>query len=238
MSDVDERPEESKVEKAPLRPLPLRLMDAIVSPGRMARTVADNPKWLGAMLVCAVLLALSIGLLPTELVQEMQRRAAVQAGRPVPDIPENAQRIIRVFTIVGPFVAFIVMSFIIAAVTTFVFAFVLGDEGKYTQYLAVGVHAAVIPGLVGLLLIPMRIAASDMQLTINVGTFLPFLPDGFWYNFFRAMDVSQIWSSLVTAAGIHAIDRKRSFGSAAAILLAMLVALAAVGGWFLTRQGL
>jgi len=100
------------------------------------------------------------------------------------------------------------------------------------------VHAAVIPGLVGLLLIPMRIAASDMQLTINVGTFLPFLPDGFWYNFFRAMDLSQIWSSLVTAAGIHAIDRRRSFGSAAAILLGMLVALAALAGWFLTRQGL
>jgi hypothetical protein len=238
MSDGVEELEGTPPGKAPLRPLPLRLMDAIVSPGRMARTVADNPKWLGAMLVSAVLLALSVGLLPYELVEEMQRRAAIQAGRPVPNIPENAQTIIRIFTIVGPLVAFIVMSFIISAITMFVFAFVLGDEGKYTQYLAVGVHAAVIPGLVGLLLIPMRIAASDMQLTINVGTFLPFLPDGFWHNFFRAMDVSQIWSSLVTAAGIHAIDRRRSFGSAAAILLGMLVALATVAGWFLTRQGL
>jgi len=129
VSGVDERPEEAQAEKAPLRPLPLRLMDSIVSPGRMARTVADNPRWLGAMLVSAVLLALSVGLLPYELVEEVQRRAAVQAGRPVPDIPQNAQTIIRVFTIVGPLVGFIVMSFIIAAITTFVFTFVLGDEG-------------------------------------------------------------------------------------------------------------
>ena len=238
MSDVEEQLEEAKAEKAPLRALPARLVDAIVSPGRMARTVADNPKWLGAMLVCAVLAALAIGLLPTELFTEMQRRMAIQAGRPVQEIPENAQRFIRIFSIGGASLGFIIMSFIGAAITTFIFAFVLGDEGKYTQYLAVGVHAAVIPMLVALLLIPMRIASGDVQLTINVGTFLPFLPDGYVSNVLRAMDLSQIWSSLVAAMGIHAIDRRRSFVSAASIQLGILLVIALAAGWFLTRQGL
>jgi len=238
MTEMEDQRAETAAEKAPLRPLPGRLMDAIVSPGRMARTVADNPKWLGAMLVCAVLLALSIGLLPTELFTEMQRRMAIQSGRPVPELPENAQMFIRIFSIGGAAVGFMIMSFVFSAITTFIFAFVLGDEGKYTQYLAIGVHAAVIPAVTSLLLIPMRIAAGDVQLTINVGTFLPFLPDGFLSNVLRAMDISQIWSSLVGAMGIHAIDRRRSFASAATIQLGILLVLALLGGWFLTRQGL
>jgi hypothetical protein len=222
----------------PLPPLPTRLLQAIVSPGKMNAAVAENPKWIGAMLVCAALLALSIALLPYELFEEMQRRMTIQSGRPVQEVPENVQTIIRVISIAGAAIGFIVISFFGAAITTFLFAFVLGDEGKYKQYLAIGVHAAVIPTLVAVLLIPMRIAAGDPQLTINLSTFLVFLPDGMIYNTFRAMDISQIWSTLVMAQGIHAIDHRRSYGSAVAIQLAILLVIALIAGWFLTRQGL
>jgi hypothetical protein len=40
------------------------------------------------------------------------------------------------------------------------------------------------------------------------------------------------------AQGIHAIDRRRSYGSAVAIQLAILLVIALIAGWFLTRQGL
>ena len=172
------------------------------------------------------------------VMQEMQRRIMIQSGREVQEIPEAAQRVVRIVTIVAPAVAFIVMAFIGAAITTFIFSFVLGDEGTYKQYLAVGVHAAVIPTLAAVLLSPMRIAAENPQLTINLGTFLVFLPEGYVSNVFQAMDVTQIWAALVTALGIHAIDRRRSFGSAAAIQLGLVVVVALIGGWFLTRQGL
>lgn len=224
--------------RAPLRSLPARLIDAIISPGRMARTVADNPKWVGAMLVCAVLLSLSVALLPYELMQDMQRRVMIQSGRPVQEIPANVQTIIRLVSIFAGGIGFAVLAFVGAAVTTFIFAFVLGDEGTYKQYLAVGVHAAIIPTLAAILYIPMRVAGGDPQLTINLGTFLPFLPDGFVHNVFRAMDISQVWSSLVAAMGIHAIDRRRSFASAAAIQLVVLLCIALLAGWALTRQGL
>lgn len=225
-------------EKAPLRPLPLRLLDAIVSPGRMARTVADNPKWVGALLVCIVLAVLSIALLPYELFEAMQRRMMIQSGRPVQELPENARTIIRVLSIVGAGVGFTLVAFIGAGVTTFVYAFVLGDEGTYRQYLAVGVHAAIIPALAAVVLVPMRIAAGDPQTTISVATFLPFLPRGVLYNVLRAGDVSQLWATLVVAQGVHAIDRRRSVGSAVVIQLGLFVARAILVGWVLTRQGL
>jgi hypothetical protein len=122
-------------------------------------------------------------------------------------------------------------------VSTFIYAFVLGDEGKYRQYLAVGVHAAIIPTVVAVLLAPMRIAAGDPQLTVNIGTFLPFLQEGYVYGVLRALDFSQIWSAFVAAQGIHAIDRRRSVASAATIQLSILLVIALIAGWFLARAG-
>jgi hypothetical protein len=222
----------------PVTSLPVRLLQTIASPSKMTATVAEHPRWIGAMLVAAVLLSLSLALIPVEVMQEMQRRVMIQSGREVQEIPERAQNVVRVISIVAPAIAFIVMAFIGAGITTFIFAFVLGDEGTYRQYLAVGVHAAVIPTLASVFLAPMRIAAENPQLTINLGTFLPFLPDGYLANVLQAMDVTQIWAALVTALGVHAIDRRRSFASAATIQLGLVVVIALIGGWFLTRQGL
>jgi len=217
--------------------LPRRLFDAVVSPGRMAEAVAADPRWLGAMLVGTVLLALSVVLIPWELFAEMQRRMVIESGRPAPEFNESMRTALRVGSIVGAGVTFVVFSFIGAAVTTFIFTFVLGDEGRYKQYLAVGVHAAIIPTLVAVLLAPLRIAAADPQLTINLGTFLPFLPAGYIAGVFQALDLSRIWSTLVVAQGIHAIDKRRSFASAARIQLLILLLVSLVAGWFLSRQG-
>jgi len=213
---------------APIPSLPKRLLDAIVSPGRMATAVAENPRWLGAMLVCAGLLALSIAVLPWDLFAEMQRRVLLESGRPAPEIPENMRTALRIGSIVGGGVAFLILSFVGAAISTFIYAFVLGDEGTYRQYLAVGVHAAIIPTLVSLLLAPLRIAAGDPQLTVNLATFMPFLADGYLLGVLRALDFSQIWSAVVVAHGIHAIDRRRSVASAARIQLSILFVQASV----------
>lgn len=234
----DEGGDEMNEPTATVPSLPTRLIQSFVSPGKMTATVAENPRWIGAMLVCAVLLALSVGLLPYELFEEMQRRVLIQNGQAVQEIPENARTIIRVVTVASAGIGFMLVAFIGAGITTFIFAFVLGDEGKYRQYLAIGVHAAVIPTTVALLLAPLRIAAGDPQLAINLGTFLVFLHDGYIYNVCRSVDLSQLWSTLVVAMGIHAIDKRRSFASAAAIQIGIVVAIALLAGWFLTIRGL
>ncbi|MDH3205971.1 MAG: YIP1 family protein [Gemmatimonadota bacterium] len=217
--------------------LPRRLLDTVMSPGRMAGAVAENPRWLGAMLVGAVLLGLSIAVLPWELFEAMQRRVLLESGRAAPEVPENVRTALRIGSIVGGALAFVIFSFIGAALSTFIYAFVLGDEGTYRQYLAVGVHAAIIPATVALLLAPLRITAGDPQLTLNVGTFMVFVPAGYLAGVLQALDFSQIWSALVAAQGMHAIDHRRSVRSAAAIQLGILLVIALIAGWFLARQG-
>jgi hypothetical protein len=51
----------------------------------------------------------------------------------------------------------------------------------------------------------------------------------------KAVDLIGVWSALVVAQGAHAIDSKRSFGSAAAILLTITFAIALIVGYFTSR---
>jgi len=209
-------------------PLPRRLLDVLFSPGKLAGYVAADPRWLGALAVSLALIVLGTWLVPAEIMAETQRRMALQAGRdPVP-MTEQTLRMIRIFSIAGAPVAIGVITAIFAGIYTVIFAFVLGDEGRFKQYLAILAHASFIPALLSLPLVPLRISAGDPQLTLNLASILPFLPAGFLSETLRYMDLTQIWSSLVVAQGAHAIDRRRSFASAAWILIGLQLALALV----------
>jgi len=213
--------------------LPRRLFDAFISPGKMAQGVAEHPLWLGALLVSLALVALSTWLIPPELFAEAQRRAALERGVDFPPLTDRALGTFRIIAVVGGSLAFAVMSLVLSGLYTLVFAFILGDEGRYKQYLAIFAHASFIPALLSVPLAPLRIATGDAQFSLSLASFVLFLPDGYFLNVLRMMDLTQIWSTLVVALGVHAIDPRRSFGSAAAILLGILLAFALVVGRFL-----
>ncbi len=126
-----------------------------------------------------------------------------------------------------------VISFVFAGVYTFVFAFVLGDEGRYRQYLALSAHAAFIPALLSIPLVPLRIRTGDPQFGLNLASFLFFLEPGYVLNVFRMLDLTQIWASVVTAIGVHQIDPRRGFASAFAILMGFMLVFALVFARFL-----
>lgn len=213
---------------APLPSLPTRLLWVFVSPGKLMHRLAEDPRWLTALLVSAAVVGVSMALVPPELMFEIQRQAAIERGAELPEMGESAINAMRVIIPVASTLSTLIFSFVFAGLYTVIFAFVLGDEGRYTQYLAAVTHAWFIAALFGLLVTPLRIATGDPQYTLNLASFFFFLPDGYLYNVFRALDLTQIWSTLVIAQGIHAIDRRRSFGSAAVILLSILLAFALV----------
>lgn len=206
--------------------LPARLLQVFYSPGRLMEALAERPKWLAPMLISAVLVGLSVALVPTELFIETQRRAALERGAELPQMGDEALRFMRVVIPATSVLATILFSFVFAGVYTVIFAFLLGDEGRYKQYLATVTHAWFIAAVLGLLVTPLRIATENPQYTLNLASFFFFLPDGYLYNVLRALDLTQIWSTLVIAQGAHAIDVRRSFTSAAVISLSVLVLVA------------
>lgn len=224
---------ERSVDTPAVPPLPRRLLDTFFSPGRMVDTVAREPKWLGALLVSIVLVALATALIPPEMFAEVQRRAALERGISPPAMSADALRLIRIFSVVGSALAIAIISFVMTGLYTLVFSFILGDEGTYRQYLAVMVHAAVIPALFSLGLVPLRIETGDPQFTLSLGSFFYFLEPGYVLNVFRLLDLTQLWSSAVVAMGVHRIDRRRSFGSAFAVLCMFTLAVALIIARFL-----
>lgn len=213
--------------------LPRRLLQVFINPGRLCEQLAEKPRWAGALVVSAVLIGSSMLLIPVEVFMEAQRAAAMERGTSMPDMPQSAMNVMRVAVPAVTVVFTVVIAFFFAGLYTIVFAFVLGDEGRFVQYLAVLTHAWFIAALFSLLLTPLKIQAGDPRFTLNLASFLFFVPDGYVLNVFRALDITQIWSTLVVAQGAHAIDPRRSFGSAATIGLIILLAFALVAANFL-----
>ena len=193
----------------PLPALPARLISVFFSPGKLMEQLVEQPRWAGALLVGAVVIGLSVSLIPVEVFVEANRQAAIERGGNFPEMGENAMRAMRVVIPIGSMVSALLFSAFFAGLYTVVFAFVLGDEGTFRQYLAVLSHAYFIPALFGLLITPLRISTGDPQFTLNLASFFAFLPDGYLYNVLRVFDLTQIWSTLVIAQGVHAIDRRR-----------------------------
>ena len=206
--------------------LPARLVAVIVSPGALMAKLVEQPKWVGALIVVALVVGVSMLLIPVDLFMEMNRQQALERGVEIPEMSQTAIRVMRIVIPSMATVSTVVFSFVFAGFYTLIFTFILGDEGRYAQYLAVVVHAWFIAVLLGLLVTPLRIMTGDPQFTLNLASFMFFIPDGYFLNVFKALDLSQIWSTLVIAQGVHAIDRRRSFASAATILLAILGCIA------------
>jgi hypothetical protein len=200
------------------------VVQTFFSPGILGEALAARPAWGAAMALGLVLLMSQMGLIPAEVWEAGMREAAMRAGGEAPPAMGAAVGFVRVAAVVGGAIAYAAVLFLLAGIVTLIFAFVMGDEGRYTQYLSVYAHASLIPAVVGLLLLPLKISQQDPQLTLNLGTFLFFLSDGYLAKVARMLDLSQIWCWLVVAQGAHAIDSRRSFGSATAVVVVILLA--------------
>ena len=75
---------------------------------------------------------------------------------------------------------------------------------------------------------------SELRLTVDV-FIAGFFEPGFVRNVAKLLDLTVIWSILVIAQGAHAIDRRRSFGSAAAVMLTIFFVYAVGVGLLQTR---
>ncbi len=212
----------------PLSPFPKRVVEVFFSPGRLVEGLAAKPLWGAALLLGLVLSIAATALIPADVWQAMIREQMVARGQDASAF-SGGTSLVRIFGLASVTVGFLIMTFLSAGLITLAFSFVLGDEGRFKQYLAVLTHAFLITTIFSLLLVPLRIAQSDPRVTLNIGTFLYFLPDGYLHRWVTMMDLSAVWAWLVVAQGAHAIDpKRRSFGSAAAVVLGIFLVTTAL----------
>lgn len=214
-------------EGAPLSPFPKRVLELFFSPGRVMDGLAAHPRWGAAMLLGLTLVVLQTVLIPADVWQVVIREQMLARGQD-PTAFQGGTPIFRILSIFGGMLGYLLVTLIMVGLVTLVFAFVMGDEGRFKQYLSALVHAFLIPGILALALVPLRIAQTDPRLTLNVGTFMFFLPEGYLLRWATMMDLTMLWAWLVFAQGAHAIDRRRSFASAATVVLVLFAVTTAL----------
>ena len=209
-----------------LPPFPMRVVQTFFSPAELVETLTRHPAWIAAVILGAVLVIGQTLLIPAEVWDAVVREMLLRRGQEMPAGFAAGGTVMRVTTLTLGTIGYFLITFLFAGIVTLIFAFLMGDEGRYRQYLAVTGHAWLIPALIGFVLLPLKISQENPQLTLNLGSFLFFLPEGYLSRVATMLDLSQAWAWLVVAQGAHAIDRRRSFASAAAILIVVFVIMA------------
>jgi hypothetical protein len=200
-----------------------------VSPGNLGDALAARPVWFTAMALGGVLVVAGTLLIPAEVWNEMMRAQFLAQGR---EMPEGAMAfsgtLFRVSSAVGGVIFWALWAFLVSGVTTLIFAFILGDDGRYRQYLSAVSHAFMIAAVGGLLTVPLKIAQSNPQLTLSIGTFAGDLGGGYLDRFLKTLDLFMVWSYVALGILVSRIDTRRGAGSAVSILIVFLLAVTAL----------
>ncbi|GMR13187.1 MAG: hypothetical protein BMS9Abin29_1389 [Gemmatimonadota bacterium] len=219
--------------EAPQLPsLPVRALNVFFAPSDLMAGLRSHPAWVGAVALGSILTVLSAILLPTEIFEVSMRQRLLESGGEVPDNLERMAGFFRIGGAVAGFVFWWVIAAIMAGLVTLIFSFGLGDRGTYRQYLAVLAHAFLISAVGALAVLPLRISAQDASMLLSVGTFMPFLEDGYPARALRLLDLFGLWSWAVVGIGVAVLEPKRTVGSAIAIVMAIPVAMALIFGIF------
>ncbi|HSG46699.1 MAG TPA: YIP1 family protein [Longimicrobiales bacterium] len=227
--------EQRRGDEPPRRGFLSRVLLTFTAPGALGDSLRAHPAWFAAAVLGAVILVGATAAIPAEVWSEFMRAQTLARGGTVQEGAGNAE-LFRIIGIASAGLAWFVILFAFSGVLTFIFAFVLGDEGRYRQYLSALAHANIIGAVGALVVTPLRIARRDPQLTLSVGTFVEgFLGDGFLLFWLRGLDLFAIWSWVVLAILVSRIDIRRSTGSSVSILLGLLLILMSVVAWFQAR---
>jgi hypothetical protein len=207
----------------------VRWLQVFVSPGRLYDRLRERPLWGAALLLAAALVSVSFLAIPKELVERSLRERMLRAGAELPAGFELGTWSM-VAAAGGYALSVVVWSLLLAVVLTVVFAFLLGDQGRFVQYLAVVSHAMLISVTGSLLVTPLRILQEDVLLTLDVGLFVPLDPDSYLSRVLRQLELFWLWGFVVMALGVSRIDPRRGWGGTAVFLLVLALGLAMLVG--------
>lgn len=199
-----------------------RLWMVFVQPGELFRALGQNPAWFPMALFVAVCAGAMMGALPDEFWEAQMAISGQEVG-------EVAAVFARIAAVAGTTLVFLVIPVVISLVTYVMFVFMRGDSAVFKQHLSVISHTGIV-SLVGMLVsLPLWIRGGSFEEVLSIGTFFPFLPDGFLYYFLNQMQLFTLWAIVVAGIGLAALDERRSTGPTIAVLMVVQVVFALAG---------
>ncbi len=206
-----------------------RLWMVFAQPADLFKALAANPAWFPAAAFCALVLGVSMAILPAEAFYE-----TATANMPPEQVAE--MRDLPLALIKWPWVGAVmllgpVIPVFLSLVSYVIFVFMRGDRATFKQHLCVMAHAGIITAVGSLLVAPIRLATTNVQESLAVGDLTPFL-DGYLYNVLNLLDLFALWATVVAGLGLSAIDPRRRWAPTAAVLVLIFVVLVMVMALF------
>lgn len=215
-------------EPPPRPPFFKRLWMILFQPGDLFRALADNPAWFPMAAFAAAIAGVAMILTPAEAFYE-----TVVAQMPADQEAEISGTSMMFYkwmwVVLGPG-AMLAMPVVLSLISYVIFVFMRGDRATLRQHLCVMSHAGVISALGALLVTPLRARNLDVQASLALGDFVPFL-DGFAVKVLDGMDLFAIWGTVVAGLGLSLLDERRAWAPTAAILIGLLTAVAFIGAF-------
>jgi hypothetical protein len=206
-----------------------RVRDTFVAPRRLCASLREEPVWVDVLLVATALAALAWVLQPSEIFLEQMRHPVSRLGEPVTltSSPAEIVRYGRLNAALSALVGEPVVAFALAGALTLVFTILARGSATFRQYLAVVSHALLIPAAGALVLTIAAALAGASSVTIASALGLSPVSGSLALRSLAWLDPFVLWMLLVLAVGVEQLDARRSWGSAAAVLV-MLYLVSAV----------
>jgi hypothetical protein len=218
-----------------------RAIGIIVSPGATYKEALREPRPVGILFVCCLVIALATGLPQfTERGQQAALDNQVQAierftGQPVtPEMYAQMERqaVYGAYgAFVGTFIAMPVFSLIITGILWVVFNAILGGTATFKSALTVVTHSQVIGALGAVASAPIQYlqGVQTMAGPFNLGALAPMLdPDGFLAMFLGSIGVFVLWQLSVCGIGLAVLYHRRTGRVTTGLIIVYLVLAAAI----------
>lgn len=202
-----------------------RLWMVFAQPGELFRALARNPAWFPVAAFVTLVASGSLFLLPPEAFEAIWDNVPAEQRDQMPELPAG---FMRAMVTGGALLFTLIFPVLLSLGTYVIFVFIRGDRATFRQHLCVNAHAGVIMALGALFLFPLRMRSLDIEQSLSIGSFFPFLPEGFVAGVLGGIDLFGLWGSIVTGIGLAAIDERRSAKSTAIILVGVLVLVAVI----------
>jgi len=197
-----------------------RYIGVIASPKATFQSVAASPKWLGMLVLTAVLVAFFTALPMTtdagkqaaleQQVEQMKSFGFQVSDQAYEQLEKGLGRL--PYTTAGSIIVFTpIIGLIFAGILFAIFNAALGGEASFKQVYATYMHSGVIGTLSAVLSGTVNYFSGRVGSVTNMGALLPMLSEkSFLAHLMGTIDIFIIWSVVVLAIGLGVLYKRRT----------------------------
>ena len=206
-------------------PLHRRVLQTFFSPRELFQSFGESPPWLGPLLLSVAVAMVLVLAAPDVAFVEMSEGAVTRRGEPVviTSSPEEIARFGRLYGLLVALVREPLFAFAAAGALALVFSVfseVPHGEATYRQYLAITTHVFLIGALGSLVALGVAALRGGELEAVSPALLLPSPdPGSYLFRLLSSVDIFSVWALAVAALGVSLVNRRRSWASAAGVLI-------------------